>query len=383
MRTLVLGAGRVGHAIARDLAAEPGWNVTVADRSEAALAAVAAAAPVATRRADLGDAGVIRALAAEHELVVGALPSFLGFAALRAVLEAGRDVVDISFFAEDPFALDALARERGCTAVVDCGVAPGCDNLILGRLAEEMERVERFVCYVGGLPRDRHLPWEYKAPFAPYDVLNEYLRPARWVEHGEVVVTPPLTDVEHLEVPGVGTLEAFLTDGLRTLLHTVPVPFMKEKTLRYPGHAEMIGLLKASGFLGEEPLEVGGVTVTPLAVTSKLLFPHWELREGEDELTALRVVVEGVQGGTRRRSTWDLLDRRDPATGLSSMARTTGFTCTSVARLVAGGRWRRPGVSAPEHVGRDEGCFRQVLADLAARGMTFDVREETGAAAGG
>ena len=378
MRTLVLGAGRVGHAIARDLAAEPGWAVTVADRSEAALAAVAAAAPVAVRRADLGDAGELRALAAEHELVVGALPSFLGFAALRAVLEAGRDVVDISFFAEDPFALDALARERGCTAVVDCGVAPGCDNLILGRLAAEMDHVERFVCYVGGLPRDRHLPWEYKAPFAPYDVLNEYLRPARWVEGGRVVVTPPLTDLEHLEVPGVGTLEAFLTDGLRTLLHTVPVPHMKEKTLRYPGHAEKISLLKASGFLGEEPVQVAGATVTPLALTSALLFPHWELREGEEELTALRVVVEGSQGGALRRSTWDLLDRRDAATGLSSMARTTGFTCTSVARLVAAGRWRRPGVAAPEHVGADEGCFRQVIADLEARGIRFTVREASG-----
>jgi lysine 6-dehydrogenase len=376
MRTLVLGAGRVGQAIARDLAAEPGWAVTVADRSEPALAAVAAAAPVTTRPADLADPAALAALAADYDLVVGALPSFLGFAALRAVLEAGRNVVDISFFAEDPFDLDELARSRGCVAVVDCGVAPGCDNLILGRLAEEMERVVRFVCYVGGLPRDRHLPWEYKAPFAPYDVLNEYLRPARWVENGQVVVTPPLTDLEHLEVAGVGTLEAFLTDGLRTLLHTVEVPHMKEKTLRYPGHAEKIALLKASGFLGEEPVRVGGVEVTPLALTSKLLFPHWELRDGEDELTALRVVVEGVQGGTPRRSTWDLLDRRDPASGLSSMARTTGFTCTAVARLVASGRWSRPGVSAPEHVGRDETCFRQVLADLATRGIQFSVTEE-------
>jgi saccharopine dehydrogenase-like NADP-dependent oxidoreductase len=194
------------------------------------------------------------------------------------------------------------------------------------------------------------------------------------------MVTPPLTDLEHLDFAGVGTLEAFLTDGLRTLLHTVPVPFMKEKTLRYPGHAQKISLLKASGFLDEEPVEVGGATVTPLAVTSRLLFPHWELREGEDELTALRVVVEGVQGGRRRLSTWDLLDRRDPVSGLSSMARTTGFTCTAVARLVASGAWRRPGVSAPEHVGRDEASFRTVLADLAARGIAFQVREEPTAA---
>src|SRR5581483_8575654 len=287
MRTIVLGAGRVGQAIARDLAADPAWKVCVADRAQGALDALRNVAPVETRQADLGDPSVIRELVQGHELVVGALPSFLGFAALRAVLEAGRDMVDISFFEEDPFALDGLAKERGCTAVVDCGVAPGCDNMILGRLSREMERVDRFLCAVGGLPRARTLPWEYKAPFAPYDVLNEYLRPARYVEAGEQRVAPPLTDLEELDVPGVGTLEAFLTDGLRTLLRTHPnVPSMKEKTLRYPGHAEKILLLKRSGFLGEEPIHVGATSVTPLAVTSRLLFPHWELRDGEDELTA-------------------------------------------------------------------------------------------------
>ena len=82
----------------------------------------------------------------EHDLVVGAVPGFMGFATLKAVLEADKDVVDISFFDEDPFLLDDLARERGRIAIVDCGVAPGCSNLVLGRMAAELDRVDSFVC---------------------------------------------------------------------------------------------------------------------------------------------------------------------------------------------------------------------------------------------
>jgi saccharopine dehydrogenase-like NADP-dependent oxidoreductase len=261
-------------------------------------------------------------------------------------------------------------------AVVDAGVAPGADNLFLGYATTRLDRVERFRCDVGGLPVERRLPWEYKAPFAPYDVLNEYLRPARYVDHGAPVTVEPLLDLEHVDVPGVGTLEAFLTDGLRTLLTTVPVPSMQERTMRYPGHAARIRLLKESGFLDAAPVHVGGVEVAPLALTSALLFPHWELHEGEADLTAMRVIVEGTGDGRRRRLVWDLLDTYDAATGVSSMARTTGYTCTALARLVADGTFARTGVSAPEHVGMAPGCYARVMADLAARRVRFAYREE-------
>jgi lysine 6-dehydrogenase len=376
MKALLLGAGRVGAAIARDLAAEEGWRVTVVDRSRGSLEAVARAAPVETQEADLADPSQITRLASGHDLVVGALPSFLGYRALEAVLEAGRSYVDISFFEEDPFTLSAKAQEKGVTAVVDCGVAPGCDNLILGHLTTRLERVDRFTCLVGGLPAARSLPWEYKAPFAPYDVLEEYRRPARYVDDGRVVTAPPLTDLEPIEVPSLGTLEGFLTDGLRTLLTTVQVPFMKEKTLRYPGHAEKILLLEASGLLSDRPIDIRGASITPLELTSRTLLPLWELSEGEVDLTVMRVIVEGEAEGVALRLTYDLLDRRD-AQGISSMARTTGYTCAAVARLVASGAFDLPGVWAPEHVGMTEGCYERVMADLARRGVRFETREET------
>ncbi len=371
-RALVLGAGRVGHAIARDLAATPGWAVTSSDVSSSNLERLQGFPDIDTVQADLAQPDTVKELAREVDIVVGAMPSYLGFQTLQAVLESGRDFVDISFFEEDPLVLQSLAIEHDCTAVVDCGVAPGCDNLILGRMLETMDRVDHFVCYVGGLPLERALPWEYKAPFAPNDVLNEYLRPARWRRQGKTVVSEPLTEVEPVEIPGIGTLEAFLTDGLRSLLTTVDVPDMQEKTLRYPGHAAKVLLLKESGLLSADPIRVGEVEVSPLEVTSQRLLPKWELRPDEPEFTALRVVVEGTHQGQTERRTFDLLDFRDPDTGFSSMARTTGFTCAAMARAVASGTFRQSGLFAPEQVGRDRATYDAVFGDLAARGIELN-----------
>jgi saccharopine dehydrogenase-like NADP-dependent oxidoreductase len=254
---------------------------------------------------------------------------------------------------------------------VDSGVAPGCGNLILGDLEQRLDRVTRFECLVGGLPVVRSWPYEYKAGFSPADVLEEYLRPARYVAHGEVVVRPALSEPELVDFPGVGTLEAFNTDGLRTLLHTVAAPFKQEKTLRYPGHAELMRALRATGLLDRTPVAVGGAQVVPLDLTAKLLFPLWQMEEGDEDFTIMRVTVEGLKDGLSRRRVFNLLDRYDRTTGTTSMARTTGYTCTAMARLVASGRYRRPGISPPEFVGREPGCWPFIRAELAKRGVVF------------
>lgn len=370
MKIAVLGGGRVGAAIARDLASTPGFEVTVADASAERVGKLAARG-LAARQVDLAAAGALGALLAEHDLAVGAMPSHLGFRTLERVIEAGKPVVDISFFNEDPFALDALARERGVVAAVDCGVAPGLSNLVLGYWHSQLLAVERFVCYVGGLPVERRWPYEYKAPFAPADVLEEYVRPARQVVGGKVVVRPALSDPELIDFLGVGTLEAFSTDGLRTLLRLRDVPEMIEKTLRYPGHRDLMLALRESGFLGLEPVAAGEVAVVPRDLTARLLFPLWHLEEGEDELTVMRLEVEGRDDAGRRRIRYDLLDRLDRATGVTSMARTTGYTATAMVRLLAAGRYQEPGIAPPELIGRVPGCFSFLLADLAERGVVL------------
>jgi saccharopine dehydrogenase-like NADP-dependent oxidoreductase len=306
-----------------------------------------------------------------YDFVVDAVPGFMGFRTLQAVIEAGRNVVDIAFFAEDPFELDALAKRKGVTAIMDCGVFPGMGSALIGRAARKLDQVDSVLTYVGGLPEVRRWPWEYKAVFSPVDVIEEYTRPARYVENGVLVTRPALSDPELLDFPELGTLEAFNTDGLRTLARTIDAPNMKEKTLRYPGHIEKMAVLRESGFFSAEEIEVGGQRVRPLDVTARLLFPMWKLAEGEGDITVMQIRIEGVSNGRRLRFIYDLCDRYDPETGVTSMARTTGYTATLALRLVAEGLYAHAGISPPEYLGRQPGCVDYLLKGLAARGIHY------------
>jgi saccharopine dehydrogenase-like NADP-dependent oxidoreductase len=333
---------------------------------------------VGARAADLADAGEVSRALREADVAVVAVPGFLGAAVLEAVLRSGKPVVDISFSPEDPFDLDETARARGVSAVVDCGVAPGLSNLLVGRSAAELDRTDDVLILVGGLPRRRLWPWEYRAVFSPTDVLEEYTRPSRFRLHGVEVVRPALSDPELVDLPGVGTLEAFNTDGLRTLLRTIVAPTLREKTLRYPGHAERLRFLRETGFLSTEPVDVAGTQVVPRSLAEALVFPAWKLPEDEDEFTVMRIVVSGIRAGTPTAITWDLLDGTDAVTRDTSMARTTGFPCALVARMLADGSWREPGVHPPEILGRDAGVTRRILDGLAARGVVVRRSEVAG-----
>lgn len=370
MRVVVLGAGLVGKAMAIDL--KDAFSVTSVDINTEVLNELKEEYKIDTLKADLNSSAAIADAVKDADIVVGAVPGHMGYDMLKAVIEAGKPIVDISFFDADPFELDELAKKHDVTAIVDCGVAPGMSNLILGYYNQKMD-VESFECYVGGLPVVRSWPYEYKAPFSPIDVLEEYTRPARIRENGEDVVKKALSEPEYLELENVGTLEAFNTDGLRTLMKTMDIPNMKEKTLRYPGHIYLMRVLRDSGFFSQEKLDVGGVSVRPLDVSSKLLFDKWRLEEGEDEFTVMLVSVEGEEDGEAARYSYHLFDRNDPGTGFSSMARTTGFTCTAAVHMLAEGLYTRKGVSPPEYVGAEEGCFEYIMKYLEQRDVHYQL----------
>ena len=366
LRIVVLGGGRVGGAIVRDLVAEEDFSVLVVDVD-----------PVRVERlTEIGADGVIADLSAPKnitqavagaDLVVGAVPGFLGYQTVQRVLEAGRPMVDISFFPEDAFGLETLAREAGVPCLVDCGIAPGLSNLILGRMEEDLDETYSFHCLVGGLPVERTWPWEYKALFSPGDVIEEYMRPARLRRHGVEITTPALTEIELVDFPGLGSLEAFNTDGLRSLLRTCKTPSMVEKTLRYPGHAMRMRMLRDAGFFSNDEIQVASGMVRPRDVTEALLFSAWHFEDGEPDLTVMRIVLEGRKDGTAVRHTYNLLDYYHTDTETSSMARTTGYTCTAMVRLIAQGLWTQPGLATPEVVGRDEKCFAAILEHLKER----------------
>lgn len=362
---LVLGAGMVGRTIAQDLAKD--CAVTSADVSVENLSKL----PKSIRKLqlDVTDELALKNALKPFDLVIGAVPGFLGFQTARRVIESGKNLVDISFFAENCFDLDDLAKQKRVTAVVDCGVAPGLGNIVLGYWNKRM-RVKKFACYVGGLPSKRDYPFEYKSPFSPIDVIEEYTRPARLMENGRIVTKPALSEPEIVDFAPIGSLEAFNTDGLRSLLFTMShIPDMKEKTLRYVGHSEKIKLLQAAGFFSEKEIVIGGAKVKPRDFTSKMLFEAWKLEEGDDEFTALRLEIEGTERGRAKRIKYELFDRTDHKTKQSSMSRTTGFTCAAVARLVLSGNYKRKGVSPPEFVGESEACFKFALSELEKRNV--------------
>jgi len=368
----VLGAGLVGSAIAIDLSKQ--FDVTSFDLSDAALAALQEHG-IRAQHADVTDHKHLQSLLAPFDLVIGAVPGYLGFQTARAVIEAGKNMVDISFFPEDPFELDALAKARNITVVTDCGVAPGMGNIILGYHNRKM-KVFNYECLVGGLPVVREWPYEYKAVFSPIDVIEEYTRPARYVQNGSLIIKEALSDPELVQFDGIGTLESWNSDGLRTLIRTMPnIPNMIEKTLRYPGCIEYLRMLRDSGFFSYDEVEVGGVRIRPIDVTAKLLFPKWKLRPGEEEFTVMRIRIEGDEKGTTIKYEYSILDYTDKATQTLSMARTTGYTCAAAANLLLEGSFDRKGISPPEYLGEDEGNFRSIMDYLKARGVHYKVRQ--------
>jgi lysine 6-dehydrogenase len=374
MMIAILGAGMVGRAIALDLAKE--HTVTAFDLSKDNLEELKNRnAGIATAAVDLSDYKLYKEFLLPFNLVVTAVPGFMGYKTLEAVINTGKNVVDISFFPEDVLQLDRLAKEKNVTVITDCGVAPGVSNFILGRYNEEM-KVTSFECYVGGLPVEKKPPFQYKAPFSPVDVIQEYIRPARLVENGQIVTKPALSDREMISFEQAGELEAFNTDGLRSLIYTMGhIPDMKEKTLRYPGHIDLIIALKLAGFFDTQPLRIQHADVSPLEFTSRLLLNEWKLGAEEEEFTVMKVIVKGEKNGKGKTVIYDLFDRYDVASKTSSMARTTGYTCTAAVNLIAKKLFTEKGVFPPELVGKYKECFDFVINYLKQQNVNWKFTE--------
>ena len=216
-KVIVLGAGLVGKAMAIDLSKD--HEVTSIDINPEALNEVAQYG-IKTQVVDFSNLSLLTSILQPFDLVVGAVPGFMGLQTVKTVIEAGKNMVDISFFPEDPFQLDELAKSKNVTIVTDCGVAPGMGNIILGYHNKRM-KINEYECLVGGLPVVREWPYEYKAVFSPIDVIEEYIRPARYVQNSAMVTKEALSDPELIHFAGVGTLESWNSDGLRSLIKTI------------------------------------------------------------------------------------------------------------------------------------------------------------------
>jgi|TARA_B110000444_G_scaffold65225_1_gene61087 lysine 6-dehydrogenase len=363
-KIVVLGAGLVGGVMAKDLAKN--HKVTTIDISQKNLDKLDS--NISKICADISDTNILHHHIKECDLVIGAVPGFMGYKMMKDVIIAGKNIVDISFYPEDPFGLDELAKQHNVIAVMDCGVAPGMGNIIFGYHNNSMQ-ISDYECLVGGLPVKREWPYEYQAVFSPIDVIEEYIRPARFVQNKQLIIKEALSETELIEFDEIGTLESWNSDGLRSLIKTMNhVPNMIEKTLRYPGCVEYLKVLRASGFFSYEPIDINGTAIRPIDLTSKLLFPKWEMKEGDKDFTIMRIIMKGQEEGKKITYRYDLLDRYEDNT--ISMARTTGFTCTAVANLVLDKKYTRTGISPPEYLGSN---FEDIRDYLKARNVFYNV----------
>ncbi len=368
-KIIVLGSGLVGSAIAIDLSKN--HDVTSVDINPESFLKLQNYPNIKTIQTDLDNTEKIKPTVNDFDLVIGAVPGSMGYKTMQAVIETGKNMVDISFMPGDFLRLDGLARKHRVTVVADCGVAPGMGNIILGHHNSNMS-VKKYECLVGGLPVIREWPYEYKAVFSPIDVIEEYTRPARYIQNYELVIKEALSDPELIHFDGIGTLESWNSDGLRSLLQTMKnIPFMIEKTLRYPGCIEYLRVLRESGFFSTDEIEINGNKIRPLDVTAKLLFPKWKLKEGEEDFTVMRIIIEGIKNGGPKRVVYNLYDRFDRKNNIISMARTTGYTCTAVANLMLDGGFESHGVNAPETVGAGQGNLTYILKYLEERGVHY------------
>lgn len=367
---IVLGCGLVGKVIALDLSTK--YQVTVTDLKPDLFDRLSKSG-IKTIQEDLSDQEKLAELISGHDLVIGALPGNLGYQTLKTVIREGKNIIDISFMPEDYFNLDELARKNNVTAIVDCGVAPGMSNIILGYHHDRM-KIENFICYVGGLPLVREWPYEYKAVFSPADVIEEYTRPARYIENGRLITREALSDIELINFDRTGKLEAWNSDGLRSLIKTMDIPNMIEKTLRFPGTTNYIKALRETGFFSKNEIEIYGKMIRPLDLTTKLLFPMWKMKPGEGDFTVMKIIIKGSENDRYKEYIYDLYDEYEPESEILSMARTTGYTCTAVANLILSQNWHSPGICPPENIGRAEKNYRFVMEYLRKRNVVYNLK---------
>ena len=331
----VLGGGLVGRFVANTLF-ERGHRMRLVDSDSSAFTDIPKEIECVHTRIDLEEG--LEKIVGNCKIVVNCLPGRIGHLVRAPLLSIdGLSVADLAFTAEDPRVLDELARKHTSQLIFDVGIAPGLSNIIIGDAQHRIGKLERARIWVGGNPQKSDTDWSYMAPFSPSDVIEEYTRPARIRRNGTIITAPALTERHAVDVPEFGRMEAFLTDGLRSLLDTIDCDDVAEYTVRWPGHIQR--------FIDLETID------------EKALIDAWRFDGNRPEFTWLAVEVDS-DGNTNR---WDLIDKGKD--GWSSMARTTGLVTVEVVEMMAEGVLNTDGVHPPEVLHPHAERFIQMMRD--------------------
>ena len=378
MKVLILGCGNIGSVAAEDIAKSmSSIEVVVADRDRARAKEVAekiGESNVSGIQLDATNHNELVNALKDLDLAMGFLPGKLGYRLAEACIDTEKDLVDVSYMAENPLTLNDKAVKAGVTIIPDCGLAPGISNILVGHAIRKLDKVLAVHIMVGGLPEKPVPPLGYVITWSLESLIDEYVRKARIVKEGEIVEVEALSGLEEVEFLNVGRLEAFYTDGLRTLPYTISnVDNMWEKTLRYPGHAKKIKLLKALGFFDEKQINVEGVSLSPRKLTVKLF--DQKLRRPEiRDIVAMKIKVSGIRNDKHMRYVYHMLDRYDENQGITAMARTTAYPASIIAQLMLKKAVKAKGVVPLERLGMSEEFFSKFLNELEKRKIR--IREE-------
>lgn len=371
-----MGCGNIGSVAAEDLACSMDTTeIVVADNNELRAKSVAEKmdmSNVSWMATDVKKHHELADVLREFNVVMGFLPGNLGYLLAEACIETHKDLVDVSYMPEDPLKLKEAAARAGSTIVPDCGLAPGISNVLIGHSALKLDKVKAIHVMVGGIPEKPMPPLDYVITWSADSLIDEYTRKAVIIKKGRRVDVEALSGVEEIEFPNVGKLEAFYTDGLRTLLYTFKnVDEMWEKTLRYPGHAEKVELLRNLGFFSESGVNVAGAIIQPRDFTARILEKKLSAKSPND-IVVLRSETCGVKNRKKTTYLYDLLDFHDKKRGLTAMARTTAYPASIVAQLILKKALKEKGVIPPENIGMDEKLFRLFSEGLKSRGISIN-----------
>ena len=363
MRMLVLGAGLQGSACAYDLLANTDHDVVLADLNVDSLPAFLSAYlgnRLTAVAVDAKDEGSIRGVMQGVAATMSAFPYYFNGRMAALAVEAGSHFCDLGGNTEIVWEQKKLAEQagaKGVSVVPDCGLAPGMVNILAQFGIDRLDTTDAVRIKVGGLPQNPEPPLNYQIVYSIEGMLDYYTTLSWVLRDGKPTKVTALSEIEPLDFPGVGELEAFHTaGGLSTMAERFEgkIPTMEYKTLRYPGHAQIMEAVRELGLLSLEPVQVKDSRtrevkeIIPRDFFISVVGP--KLRKdykASPDLVALRVEAEGTKDGKHQLVRFDLLDKYDAESGITAMMRTTGYSLAITGALQAAGRVK-PGVWTPD-----------------------------------
>jgi len=372
MKAIIIGCGPMGQAAAIEMLRDHDLKeLNIIDIDASKLEAAKNKLKderLKTTQMNVENTVELMKIVSKYDCAIVALPHKLVVKVDDACIDAGVNTVDLAY-EQEQLELNEKAEDKGVMLIPGCGVAPGLSNILARYGSYKMSKIDAIKIRVGGIPLNPKPPLDYGLFFSLESVIGEYTRPARVIIDGKMIHVPALSGLETIEVPELGILECFYTDGLSTLPHTMGnVREMWEKTIRWPGHAEKMMTLRELGFFDKTEIKIGDIEVRPVDLTLKML--KEKLKEEEDVIVLI-VEVIGYMDDVYVEAKYKLIDYYDRELKVTSMGRTSGYTCALIAKMIMKGKVRGKGVIPPENLLTKEG-IEELLKELWNRGIKVD-----------